>query len=66
MPPLSRADDVVIHCLTDSGSIFDSYVAAVSLVNFLCAGVAKELGRKSRQRLGAIEDLHESLGDIRH
>jgi DNA-binding MurR/RpiR family transcriptional regulator len=66
MPPLSRPGDAVIHCLTDSGSIFDSYVAAVSLVNYLCAAVAKELGRKSRKRLGAIEDLHESLGDIRH
>jgi hypothetical protein len=24
------------------------------------------LGRKSRKRLEAIEDLHASLGDIRH
>ena len=66
MPPLSRNGDVVIHCLTDSASIFHSYVAAVSIVNYLCAAVATELGRKSRKRLEAIEDLHESLGDIRH
>jgi DNA-binding MurR/RpiR family transcriptional regulator len=64
MPPLSRAGDVVIHCLTESASIFDSYVAAVGIVNYLCAAVAKELGKKSRKRLEAIEDLHESLGDI--
>lgn len=66
MPPLSRAGDVVIHCLTDGASIFDSYVAAVSIVNFVCAAIAQELGKKSRQRLEAIEALHGSLGDIRH
>lgn len=66
MPPLSRNGDVVIRCLTDSASIFHSYVPAVSIVNYLCAAVATELGRKSRKRLEAIEDLHESLGDIRH
>lgn len=66
MPPLSRAGDVVIHCLTDGASIFDSYAAAVSIVNFVCAAIAQELGKKSRQRLEAIEVLHGSLGDIRH
>jgi DNA-binding MurR/RpiR family transcriptional regulator len=66
MPPLSRAGDVVVNCLTHGASIFDSYVAAVSIVNYLCAAVVKELGRKSRQRLEAIEDLHASIGDIRH
>jgi DNA-binding MurR/RpiR family transcriptional regulator len=65
MPPLSRAGDVVIECLTEGASIFDSYVAAVSILNYLCAAVARELGRKSRKRLEAIEHLHQSLGDIR-
>lgn len=65
MPPLSRAGDVVVHCLTDGASIFDSYVAAVSIVNFLAGGVAREAGKKSRRRLESIENLHESLGDIR-
>jgi DNA-binding MurR/RpiR family transcriptional regulator len=66
MPPLSRNGDVVVHCLTDGASIFHSYVAAVSIVNYLCAAVAKEVGKKGRQRLEAIEHLHELLGDIRH
>jgi len=66
MPPLSRNGDVVIRCLTDSASIFHSYAPAVSIVNYLCAAVATELGRKSRKRLEAIESLHQSLGDIRH
>jgi DNA-binding MurR/RpiR family transcriptional regulator len=66
LPPLSRPGDVVVHCQTEGAAIFDSYVAAVSIVNYLCTAVAKELGRKSRKRLEAIEDLHASLGDIRH
>jgi len=66
MPSLARKGDVVLHCLTDGASIFDSYVAAVSLVNYLCAAVAKALGRTSRKRLAAIEALHDTLGDIRH
>jgi DNA-binding MurR/RpiR family transcriptional regulator len=65
MPALSRPGDVVLHCLTDGASIFDSYVAAVSIVNYLCAAVAKELGKTSRKRLAAIETLHTTLGDIR-
>jgi len=66
MPTLSRPGDIVLHCLTDGASLFDSYVAAISLANFLCAAVAKELGNKSRKRLAAIETLHDMLGDIRH
>jgi DNA-binding MurR/RpiR family transcriptional regulator len=65
MPSLARKGDVVLHCLTDGASVFDSYVAAVSIVNYLCAAVAKELGKLSRKRLAAIETLHTTLGDIR-
>lgn len=66
MPSLARKGDVVLPCLTEGASIFDSYVAAVSLVNYLCAAVAKALGKASRKRLAAIETLHDALGDIRH
>lgn len=66
MSTLSRPGDLVLHCLTDGASIFDSYVAAVSIVNYLGASVAKELGKLSRKRLEAIEALHQALGDLRH
>lgn len=66
MPPLARKGDVVLACQTDGASIFDSYVAAVSLVNHLCAAVATALGKASRKRLAVIESLHDTLGDIRH
>ena len=65
MATLSRAGDQGLTCLTEGSSLFDSYVAAVSLVNFLGAEVAKELGKNGRKRLEAIENLHEVLGDLR-
>lgn len=65
MPALARKGEIVLPCLTDGASIFDSYVAAVSIVNYLCAAVARELGKTSRKRLAAIEALHDALGDIR-
>lgn len=64
MPALSRTGDIVLPCLTEGASVFDSYVAAVSIVNYLCTAAAKELGSHSRKRLEAIEALHEVLGDI--
>lgn len=65
MGTLSRPGDLVVTCLTDGSSLFDSYVAAVSIVNFLGVSVAKELGKSGRVRLEAIEKLHEVLGDLR-
>lgn len=65
MPALSRPGDIVLHCLTDGASIFDSYVAAVSVVNFIGASTAKTLGKNSRKRLESIEAFHDLLGDIR-
>lgn len=64
MAALSRPGDVVLHCQTEGASIFDSYVATVSIVNFIGTAVARELGHKSRQRLEAIEAVHDALGDI--
>ena len=64
MPALSRPGDIVLHCLTEGASIFDSYVAAMSIVNFIGTAVAKVLGKGSRKRLEAIEAFHDVLGDI--
>lgn len=64
MPPLARKDERVLHCLADGPSIFASCVAGMSLINFLCAAVAKELGKHSRRRLETIEAMHTSLADI--
>ncbi len=65
MSALSRPGDIVLQCLTEGASVFDSYVAAVSIVNYLATSVAKQLGKHSRKRLEVIEALHESLEDLR-
>lgn len=64
LPALSRSGDVVLHCLTEGASIFHSYVAAMSIVNYLGTTAAKTLGKASRARLETIEALHDALGDI--
>lgn len=65
MAALSRPGELVVTCLTGGSSLFDSYAAAVSIVNFLGVSVAKDLGKSGRTRLQAIETLHEVLGDLR-
>lgn len=61
---LARNADWVIGCHCRGASIFDSYVAAVSLINFLASQLAAALGGAGRARLREIEQLHEDLGDL--
>lgn len=56
--------DWVIPCHCRGASMFDSYVAAVSLINFLVSQLALKLGAQGRSRLRGIEQLHEDLGDL--
>ncbi|MCB1956145.1 MAG: MurR/RpiR family transcriptional regulator [Rhodocyclaceae bacterium] len=50
------------HCR--GASMFDSYVAAVSLINHLAAQLAQHLGASARARLREVEQLHGELGDL--
>jgi len=50
------------HCR--GASIFDSYVAAVSLINYLAEQLARRIGADARARLREIERLHGELGDL--
>lgn len=54
----------VIACHCRGASIFDSYVAAVSLINFVATRLVALLGVAGRTRLREIERLHEELGDL--
>lgn len=56
--------DVVLRCQNAGASLFDSYVAPLSLLNYLCGGVVLAMGGKGRDRLAAIEALHNDLGDF--
>lgn len=61
---IAHRADWVIPCHCRGASMFDSYVAAVSLINFLASQLAQKLGAEGRSRLRGIEQLHEELGDL--
>ncbi|MGO3742179.1 MurR/RpiR family transcriptional regulator [Kerstersia sp.] len=58
--------DVVLRCVNRSPAVFDSYIAAMSLINHLCAVLTHTLGDAARQRLKNIESLHDLYGDLQH
>ncbi|WP_332816056.1 MurR/RpiR family transcriptional regulator [Ramlibacter sp.] len=65
--PLSQVaarSSVVLHCATKGTSIFDSYVAAMSLVNYLGTELVTTAPRKARERMERMERIHELLGDL--
>lgn len=57
--------DVTFRCLSRGASLFDSYVAPVSLINYLCSSVALALGEPAQARLKRTEGLHEVFGDFK-
>ncbi len=61
---LAKWAQVTIRCLNRGASLFDSYVSAISLLNYLCSGVALALGETAQQRLHRGEQLHDEFGDF--
>ncbi|MBB3010027.1 MurR/RpiR family transcriptional regulator [Cupriavidus alkaliphilus] len=61
---LPARSDVVLRCVNHGAAVFDSYVAAVSLINHLCTSLALILGDAARDRLEEIESLHDHYGDL--
>lgn len=62
--PFDARADAMLRCPTHFGQVFDSYVACVSLVNFLAAEVAARSDAAARKRLARIEKLHRALADL--
>lgn len=56
--------DWTLGCHCRGAAMFDTYVAAVSVINFLATQVAAELGLAARQRLQGVERWHGRLGDM--
>lgn len=54
----------VLRCPTHATQVFDSYVAPISLVNFLASEIAARSAEATRARLARIEDLHLVLADL--
>ena len=52
---------VTLRCPNQGASLFDSYVAPMSLIGHLAAAVAARLGEGAEDRFAAIEELHRRL-----
>ena len=62
---LAMQAQVVLRCGASSPQgLFDSYVCAVSLVNFLASALAQQQRASTQQRLERIERLHVALDDL--
>ena len=61
---LATRAQALFVCPPLDGPIFDSYVSAVSLMNYLASATLAQLPRKARARMAAIEQLHVQLADL--
>lgn len=55
---------VTLRCHTPGYSLFDSFAAPMSVINYLCSAVGQALGESAVERLEAIERLHDRLDPL--
>jgi DNA-binding MurR/RpiR family transcriptional regulator len=55
---------VALPCEVRGASLFDSYVAAMSLLNFICSEMSVRFGSEAYARLARIEALHRRFEDL--
>lgn len=60
-----RIAGITLRCHTRGPGPFDSYAAAISVLNLLMSNVSESLKPEAARRLSRIEDLHSRLGDLR-
>lgn len=61
---LAPSADVILPCTTTGSAIFDSYVAPMSIVNYLGATLVAAVRPHARKRMERIEHIHEILSDL--
>ncbi len=54
----------VLRCECRSSFLFDSDLAAKSVVHFVCSTVGNRLGKTGRDRMNEIEDLHRMMDEF--
>ena len=59
----ARAQALFI-CPPQDGPIFDSYVSAISLINYLATATLAQVPKKALARMAAIEHVHAQLADL--
>lgn len=55
---------VTLRCRTKGAGVFESVVAPVSLLTYLCSALALRIGQSAIERLQFIDRIHEEWGDI--
>lgn len=55
---------VTLRCRTRGLGVYESVVAPVSLITFLCAAVAARIGQSAIERMQFIENIHDEWGDL--
>jgi len=63
-PASPEVAHVTLRCRTGGAGMFDSVVAPVSLLSFLCAALALQIGEPAIGRLKLIEEIHADWGDV--
>jgi len=53
-----------LPCVVQGGDLFDRYAGAVSLLHFLSVSLILRSGKRGRERLNMIEQLHEDLHEF--
>jgi DNA-binding MurR/RpiR family transcriptional regulator len=61
---LAARAQAVFTCPPQDGPIFDSYVSAISLINFLATAALAQSPKKARARMARIEQAHTQLADL--
>jgi DNA-binding MurR/RpiR family transcriptional regulator len=59
----ARAQALFI-CPPQGEAIFDSYVGAISLINYLATAALAQVPKKARARMAVIEQVHAQLDDL--
>lgn len=55
---------VTLRCRTKGAGVFESVVAPVSLLTYLCSALALRIGQSAIERLEFIDQIHEDWGDV--
>jgi DNA-binding MurR/RpiR family transcriptional regulator len=55
---------VTLRCRTRGVSVYESVVAPVSLITYLCSALAMKIGQGAIERMHYIESIHEEWGDL--
>lgn len=63
-PAAIDAATITLRCRTQGSSVFDSVVAPVSLLSFLCSSLALRIGQDAIDRLHFIDRIHEEWGEV--